>query len=109
MLCLVHCAALPILVVAFPLLGWFHGESSHLWLTLMAIPTAFLALFPAYRSHGRILVPLSGFIGLNLLVGAELYGHFLGHGSETLLSLTGAALLIGAHWVNLQLQRPSCR
>ncbi len=109
LLCLIHCLALPLLVSAFPFLPFHHNHEVHLALALLAVPVGIAALIPGYRRHKNRLIPLSGLIGLNFLVGAETYGEVMGLGSESLISATGALILIAAHASNWYLCTRECR
>lgn len=109
LLCLFHCLALPLLVTAFPFLPFHHSHEVHLAMALLAIPVGIAALVPGYRRHRNRLIPLSGLIGLNFLVGAETYGEVLGLGSESVISGAGALILIAAHASNWYLCTRECR
>ena len=109
LVCLVHCLLLPLLATMFPFLGAGHFEVGHVVLALIAIPIGVAALIPGFRRHKQIFVPLSGFVGLNFLVGSEAYGHLLGLHSESFLSVIGALLLLGAHLANWHLCTQTCK
>lgn len=109
LLCLAHCLVLPLLVSAFPLLPIHHNHHAHFWMALIAVPVGIAALVPGYKRHRNRLIPLSGFVGLNFLVGAEMYGEMLGLGSESVLSVAGGLILIGAHATNWYLCTRECK
>lgn len=98
-LCLVHCLALPMLLVAAPTLAglaWLPHEF-HLMAFAFAVPTSAVALMMGYRRHQRTRPVLVASAGLALLglgaLGAD-------GTAETLLSLAGALLLGAGHGLN---------
>ena len=100
--CAVHCALLPLLITALPLLGLEMFENDRLEYALLAVSFAvgYTSLIRGYRHHHRHIWPLAwftlGFAGL-------LAGHFLApEGLEPLIISTGALLIVLAHMLNLR-------
>ncbi|RPD40350.1 MerC domain-containing protein [Chitinophaga barathri] len=100
--CAVHCALLPLLITALPLLGLEILENDRLEYGLLAVSfvVGYTALFRGYSRHHRHIWPLVwftlGFAGL-------LVGHFLApEGFEPAIITTGALLIIVAHMLNLR-------
>ncbi|WP_209146092.1 MULTISPECIES: MerC domain-containing protein [Chitinophaga] len=100
--CALHCALLPLLITALPLLGLEVLENDRLEYGLLAVSfvVGYAALFRGYRRYHRHWWPLLwftlGFAGL-------LAGHFLApEGLEAAIITTGALLIIIAHMLNLQ-------
>lgn len=106
-LCLLHCLALPLLLAAFPALGWTGGHDGfHEAMVGAALLAALCGLGPGYAAHRRIGVPLLGGAGLACLALAVFaVGPRWGHAVETALSVAGALLLCAAHLRN----RACCR
>jgi hypothetical protein len=103
-LCLVHCAGLPLLLAALPSLSRLIAvpESFHLWLLGFAVPTSAVALLVGRRRHGAHYPLAVGTIGLALLfVG----GLILLRGSyETPVTMAGSLCLAFAHLANWRLR-----
>jgi len=98
-LCVIHCLAMPLVLVALPALAV--GEMVHQVLVGVALLAALAGLGPGYLAHRRTLVPALGAAGLACLAGAAfLVGPRYGARAETLMSLAGAALLCAAHLRN---------
>lgn len=98
-LCLIHCLALPILIVAVPTLATFLAlpEAFHLWAFALAVPTSLLAMAAGRRRHGQRRPVLLAAVGLALL-GA---GALLVEGAaETVLTVAGGLTLAVAHALN---------
>ncbi|WP_180146764.1 MerC domain-containing protein [Sphingomonas sp. R-74633] len=97
LLCLIHCAGLPLLLAALPALSRAFAlpESLHLWLLGFAIPASGSALLFGFRQH-RAWPPLAaGAIGLALLSAGVL--RFGGGRLETAVTMAGSLCLIAAH------------
>lgn len=106
-LCAVHCAATPLLLLAFPLAGeLMENELIHWGLAAFVIPIGAAAFYQGYRHHRQSLVPVLGGVGLLLIAGAlllpeGLIDELLHHA----ITLIGSLFLIAAHWRN----RRACR
>ncbi|MGX5817924.1 MerC domain-containing protein [Chitinophaga lutea] len=105
LLCAVHCALLPLLTTALPLLGigLLEHEGWEFGLLGFSFLMGYLALFRGYQRRHRHPLPLVlftvGFAGL-------LIGHFFStESSEPFIITAGAALIIWAHWRNLRQAR----
>jgi len=100
-LCLLHCLAMPLLLLALPALGWAAGEHTHTALIGVALAAALLSLGPGYAAHRRAAVLLLGGAGLASLAAAVfVVGPRYGESAETALSVAGAILLCAAHLRN---------
>lgn len=100
-LCLLHCLAMPVLLLALPALGWAAGEHIHELLIGVALLAALLSLGPGYLAHRRAPVLLLGGAGLAGLAAAVfVVGPRYGDAAETALSVAGAVLLCVAHLRN---------
>jgi hypothetical protein len=108
MLCLVHCLALPVLLVLIPPLAAlpFAGESFHLILVFMVLPTSIVALFLGCRRHRDWSVLALGSCGVGVLLVAALLGPgLLGEGGEKLVTVIGSILVAVSHVLNFRLCR----
>lgn len=109
LVCLVHCAAFPVLALTVPALGtaWIAGE----WLGWAGITVASavaVVTLPAGRTqHGHAGPMVLAAAGMLLLVSGEVVGS-TSMASGAFLSLLGATGLITAHFQNRRLAR-NCR
>jgi len=96
-LCLIHCAGLPLLLAALPALSRVLAlpESLHLWLLAFAVPASGAALFFGFRQHRTGWPLLAGAIGLALLAAGALLLE--GGRYETLSTMAGSLCLVAAH------------
>lgn len=102
MLCMVHCLAMPLLIVLLPSLAALplQGEAFHLWMLVAVVPTSAYALTMGCKKHQDYRVMLVGGIGLTILVAAALLGHdLLGELWEKAFTVVGATIIaIGHVW-----------
>lgn len=107
-LCAVHCLALPVLLVLFPLLGAtvLTDESFHAILLWVILPTSILAIALAWgRHHDAVVLSLVG-VGLTILVFAATWAH--DHAElwvDQTLSVIGGLILAAGHIRNFLLCR----
>ncbi|MFC3710968.1 MerC domain-containing protein [Sphingoaurantiacus capsulatus] len=109
-LCLAHCLAVPMLLVAVPTLAGLEllPHEFHLMAFAFAVPTSAVALWLGWRRHQRVRPVLVAGVGLALLGMGALGSDGT---AETLLSLAGALLLGAGHglnWRALRHRRSSC-
>ncbi|MFC4254160.1 MerC family mercury resistance protein [Altererythrobacter xixiisoli] len=109
LLCLLHCIALPLLLLLLPgMLGLFaQSEAFHFAALALVIPSALAAFALGYRRHRKLLPPLLGVIGVASLVAALLPGQ--AEGAETLITVMGSALLVAGHALNWRLRAQAAR
>lgn len=102
--CMVHCLALPLLIAALPALASALAipESFHIWVLVVAVPPAVVALVQGWRRHGIMLVLIVGAAGVGLLAaGAVPLGETW---AEIPATVTGSLLLVSAHIANWRLR-----
>jgi hypothetical protein len=99
-LCLVHCLAMPLLLV--PLFGLGHsGDAFHRAMVVIVTLPVLLALLPGYLAHRRWRVLALGGLGLASFGAAVLViGPRYGESAELVLAVAGGVLLFGAHYRN---------
>lgn len=105
-LCLVHCLALPLLIVMLPTLSVLplQEESFHFWMVIGVIPTSIYALTYGCKKHQNFSLIKIGIIGLLALISALFVGHhLLGESGEKLLTFLGATIIVVAHIKNYKL------
>jgi hypothetical protein len=98
--CMVHCAATPVLLGLAPALTGVMAGAHPVLLALVAA-TAAWAFVPGYRHHHKLEVPLYAGAGLVCLT----VGALLIHDNfplETAFTVVGAAMMLLAHWKNRQ-------
>lgn len=111
LICLLHCLALPTAAVAAPALTPELAERLslvegplHLVLFLLAAPVTLLAFFwgeRTMRAGHRTMI----FAGLGLILMLTGAAHIVEQPMETILTVTGVSLLIGAHIANWRRRR----
>ncbi len=99
-LCLVHCLALPLLLI--PLFGLEHqGDAFHRAMVVLVTLPVLLALIPGYLAHRHWRVLALGGLGLTLFgSGVLVFGPRYGESVELVLAVAGGVLLFGAHFRN---------
>lgn len=104
LLCLVHCLALPLLLLLLPgALGLFvQSPAFHFVAMGMVAPAALAAFWLGYRRHGARRPVLLGLAGVVSLALALMPG--MGHVGEASLTVTGSLLLIAGHTMNWRLR-----
>jgi hypothetical protein len=97
--CMVHCLALPLALALLPVLAdtLFAGETFHVAVLLVAVPTSALALWGATRRPGGMPCMAAGAAGLALMALGLLMPT---EGAETAATVAGSLLLAGAHVAN---------
>ena len=103
-LCLIHCAGLPLLLAALPALSRLIAlpEAFHAWILILAVPSSGAALLLGTWRH-RAWMPLAaGSFGLALLAAGA---FLLAEGAfETPVTIAGSLCLAGAHIGNWRLR-----
>jgi len=104
LLCLVHCLALPVLLLLLPgALGLFaRSEAFHYAALALVMPAALAAFWLGYRRHRAVAPAALGAAGVTCLVAALL--HAPTHSVETLLTVAGSLLLVAGHAINWRLR-----
>lgn len=104
--CAVHCVLIVLAVTTIPLwgLGWLTAPHFHEWFLALALLPSSFALWSGYRRHGRIEVIAGGIVALMLMATAIVLREtgVASSTGESALTLSGAALLAAAHWLNLR-------
>lgn len=103
-LCVLHCLALPVLLVLVPSLATLPvaDEHFHEMLVYVVLPTSLIALFLGCRQHRRVNVLGWGLVGVAILVFAAVFGHDVGELFEKSLTVLGAVLVAIGHTLNFR-------
>lgn len=105
-LCIVHCLALPILLIAVPVMAEFASTHWHLPMLLFAVPVSVVAIVMGYRRHGNLAIVGWAALGLALLIAGATVGHnFFGPAADRSLTVAGSLLLAAVHWQNSRQMR----
>jgi hypothetical protein len=103
-LCLAHCLALPLLLLALPALSMLLGanENLHLIILLFAVPSSIYALYSGLSVHQQVRPLIMGAIGLILLS----LGVWFEHNPQiaTFVTICGSLFLAYAHIANWRLR-----
>jgi hypothetical protein len=104
LLCLVHCLALPFILLMLPgVIGLFaSSEAFHHVALGLVFPSALAAFWLGYRRHRAPFPALLGIVGIGCLVAGLLPG--LAEGWETAATVAGSLLLIAGHALNWRLR-----
>ena len=135
--CILHCIALPFLILLIPSVAsfWINDESVHVVLVLLAIPISLFAMGVSLRKHHNYKCIALALVGLALLVlaifmhdigfgaehenlehgkdehGKDEHGHEehggLGETLETIFTVLGGLILLSAHFLNIKLTNKS--
>ena len=135
MCCILHCIALPVVIILIPSVSsfWINDENFHIVLVLLAIPISLFAMAKSLKKHNNYkCISLAG-VGLLLLV-AAIFMHDIGLGGEhnvgeqvqdehgheghdehggigetleTIFTVLGGLILFGAHFLNIRLTNNS--
>ena len=98
-LCIIHCLALPIILVAGI---QFAEELFETIIIAFAMVFGVVAAVSSYKKHKKPFPGLTILLGLYVI----LIGHTeLFHHNETLFSVAGGALLLIGHYLNLKASR----
>ncbi|WP_294390157.1 MerC domain-containing protein [uncultured Sphingomonas sp.] len=98
--CLIHCLALPLIVLALPVVTTVLPipTNFHLFALVLAVPTTAGVLFAGYRRHHLASPLVSGVFGLTLLTLAVVIWD--GTVRETLATVVGSLFIAAAHLAN---------
>lgn len=108
-LCVLHCLAMPLVLVLLPFLGQFTEDHFHLQMLAVVTPASMIALGIGYRQHRHPAVPAAAFIGLLLLLlGATWVHSEIGVVADRVVTIAGSSILAMAHFYNSYL-RKFCR
>lgn len=99
-LCTIHCLGLPVLFALLPAIATRidPGESFHVAMLALAVPTSLFALARQWRRGGRPALLIVGIAGLTMMA----VGAFLTQQPfwETIWTIGGSTLLATAHILN---------
>lgn len=103
--CMIHCLALPLVLAALPALSDMisPGETFHVIVLALAVPTSTFALISGWRWHRAPTPLLTGLIGLLIMGGAIAFAR--DELAETVVTVAGSLLLAGAHIANWRKRR----
>ena len=104
--CLLHCLALPLLILALPLPGLVAGEHFHAQVLAIVIPVSMVAIALGFRKHGDRRILVWAAIGMLLLiVGGTLVHASFGIVADTIVTIAAGLVLAATHYANSRLAR----
>lgn len=105
LLCLVHCLALPLLLLALPAIAeaFVQSELFHVVVAALVVPAAALAFALGYRRHRALLPAMLGAVGVACIVVA-LVPALEESLSADILTAAGSLFLIAGHLINWRLR-----
>ena len=107
-LCLLHCLALPLLIVVLPVLSEFDDVNFHFQMLVCILALFFIAFTLGYRRHFNKCVITWGVIGMLLLIiGGTIAHSAYGIIADRILTICGALIIAVAHYFNNRLSRHS--
>jgi hypothetical protein len=105
-LCLLHCLALPFLLVSLPAFSALSAGHLHAQMLIVAIPVSAIALAFGFRRHESRYVVGFGLVGMLLLVVGGTVAHsYYGIVADRTFTLSGALVLAVTHYFNSRLVR----
>jgi hypothetical protein len=108
-LCLVHCLALPLIVIGVPFLAQFAEGHLHLQMLVVVLPLSTLALGIGYRRHRNSRILIGGIVGMLLLIiGATIAHAQLGLIADRAFTICGSLTLATAHYFNSIRAQAAC-
>lgn len=111
-LCLLHCLALPFVMLSLPILARYYLSHpfAHIFFALLVVPVALIALWRGFKIHGYLFIPLLGLTGASGLVLIAVLRIFSKFVQQHELSLVTAMtlLIMLAHGLNIVI-RPTCQ
>ncbi len=105
LLCVLHCLALPLLLVFLPSLVALQldNEAFHLWMVVSVIPTSLYALTMGCNQHKHYRLLAFGMTGLCFLLLAILGEGIIGELWEKILTVFGSVCIAYGHFRNFRL------
>lgn len=109
-LCVLHCLALPVILIAAPFLGGFADDHLHAQMLVLVLPISVIALATGFRRHQNRHIIAWAVVGMVLLVlgGTVMHAQF-GLVMDRVFTIGGSAVLAVAHWYNARLGRKHAR
>ena len=108
-LCLVHCLALPLIVIGVPFLAQFAEGHLHLQMLVVVLPLSSLALGIGVQRHRNQRILFAGIVGMLLLIiGATVAHTQLGLTADRAFTICGSLTLATAHYFNSIRARAAC-
>jgi len=108
-LCVLHCLAMPLVLLVLPFLGGLTAEHFHLQMLVVVVPVSTIAMGLGFRRHRSVAVMIAGGVGLAfLIVGGTWMHNEIGIVADRATTIAGSLLLASAHFYNSRLSRTRC-
>lgn len=113
-LCMLHCIALPFILIAVPLFEQFSAGHFHLQMLVFVLPVSTIAFIAGYKRHRHPGMFVWGAVGMVLLIIGATWAHNeVGLVADRAMTISGSIILAAAHYVNSRLakrhQQAVCR
>lgn len=104
-ICILHCLALPLIVIIVP--ATTHELVEHSWFHLLmlfaVIPTSLLAIILGYKRHRSLQVIIIGLSGMLILIFAAFnVDHSISETAERIVTAIGSITIAFAHFKNFK-------
>jgi hypothetical protein len=102
-LCLIHCAAMPLIITFLPILGlrFLEGHTAHYFLAGFVVAFALLAIVPGYLKHRKTTVLFSMLAGVGIVLLATFgSGRIFSENFELPLITIGNLIVVVTHLRN---------
>ena len=105
-LCMLHCIALPFILIAVPLFEQFAADHFHLQMLVFVLPVSTIAFMAGYKRHRHPGMFLWGAVGMVLLVIGATWAHNeVGLVADRVMTISGSFILAAAHYANSRLAK----
>ena len=105
-LCMLHCIALPFVLIAVPVFEQFAADHFHMQVLIFVIPVSIVAFGIGFKRHGHPGMFLSGIVGMALLVAGATWAHNeIGLVADRAMTIAGSLTLAAAHYLNSRLAK----
>lgn len=110
-LCMVHCLALPILVLLLPVLAkpLMEHDIVHIGLAGFVLAFCLMAFVPGYIRHRDLRLLYIGALGISLVFFATFVARYWGEIVEACVITAGNTIIIFGHFLNRKLLSKCCK
>lgn len=105
-LCVLHCLALPLVLIATPLMEEYARNHFHMQMLVFVVPVSVIALSVGYRRHRFPGMLIGGAVGIALLLIGATWAHDgAGLVADRITTVSGSLMLAVAHYTNSRLAK----
>ncbi len=109
-LCLFHCLATPILLLAFPAtqFEFLNDHMIHEIFAIVIVISLMLAIYPTCKEHGHIDIIVIATIGVAFILASVFLDDYITGMLHTTFTIFGSIFLITAHLKNMKVRHGRC-